>query len=247
MNVVTGFHAIEESLRAAGVNGELYVAGKGTRIEGLIGAAKSAGVTVRRVGIKFLDGLAKGVEHRGVVFVTADSGQIMYADIRSAISCIDSSAALVVILDQITDPHNLGAILRSADLFDVDLVVLPARRSAGVNSTVLKTSAGASNYVTMTTSPNIARAVQELKKAGFWIYGADAGGAPAHLSDLTGRVALVMGSEGRGLSRLVRELCDAIISIPTHGNIDSLNVSVAAGICMYEVRRQQGFRPMSRV
>lgn len=220
MNVVTGFHAIEESLRAPGVKGELYISGKGTRIEGLIGAAKTAGVTVHRVGPKFLDGLVKGREHRGVVFVSADSGQIAHTDVRSAISRIDSSAALVVILDQITDPHNLGAILRSADLFCVDLVVLPARRSAGVNPTVLKTSSGASNYVPMTTSPNIARAVQELKKAGFWIYGADAGGTPAHLSDLTGRVALVMGNEGRGLSRLVRELCDSIITIPIHGNID---------------------------
>lgn len=202
---------------------------------------------MHRTSEKFLDGLAKGSEHRGIIYITPGSGQIVQTELKSAISGIDSSDALVIILDQITDPHNLGAILRSADLFGVDLVILPARRSALVNPTVVKTSAGASNYVSITTSPNITRAVQELKKAGFWIYGADAGGTPAHLYDLTGRVALVMGSEGRGLSRLVRESCDAIISIPIHGNIDSLNVSVAAGICMYEVRRQQGFKATQSV
>jgi len=241
LNAVTGFHAIEESLRVSDARGELFVSGKSTRIEGLIRIAKAAGVPVRRISVRVLDEMVKGREHRGAVYIPADLGKKTQTDIRAAISRIDSPTAFVVVLDQITDPHNLGAILRSADLFSVDLLVLPGRRSAGINPTVVKTSAGASNYVSITTSPNITRAVNELKKAGFWIYGADADGTPAHQTDLTGRVALVMGSEGRGLSRLVRDTCDSIVSIPIHGNIDSLNVSVAAGICMYEVRRQQNF------
>lgn len=238
---ITGFHAIEESLRASGANGELYISGKGSRIERLIKAAKAAGVPVRRVGIKTLDEMAGGREHRGCIYIAAGLESKTHTDLRSAVSRITSHVALVVVLDQVTDPHNLGAILRSADLFHVDLLVLPGRRAAGVNPTVVKTSAGASNYVPIATSPNITRAVRELKNVDFWIYGADADGEPAHQTDLTGRVALVMGSEGRGLSRLVRETCDSIISIPTRGNIDSLNVSVAAGICMYEIRRQQSF------
>ncbi len=126
------------------------------------------------------------------------------------------------------------------------MVVLPARRSAHNTATVTKTSAGASNYVLQVTTPNITRSLQELKKAGFWIYGADAEGTPAHRLDLTGKVCLVLGSEGGGLGRLVREQCDELVSIPIGGNIDSLNVSVAAGICMYEVRRQQGFTFLTR-
>jgi len=241
MAVITGYHAIEESVRSSGGRGRLYVAGKGPRIEQLIAAAKAAGVPVHRVGEASLDEMAPGRDHRGAVYENSGSAQAPPRDLKMAISAITSPAALVVALDQITDPHNLGAILRSANLFEADLVVLPARRSAQVTPTVLKTSAGASNYVPQLTVPNMTRALQELKAAGFWIYGADAGGAPAFELDLTGRVCLVMGSEGRGMSRLVREQCDEIISIPVRGNIDSLNVSVAAGICMDEVRRQQGF------
>ncbi|MBN1686275.1 MAG: 23S rRNA (guanosine(2251)-2'-O)-methyltransferase RlmB [Spirochaetales bacterium] len=240
MAAITGFHAIEESLRSSGRGGTLYVAGKGPRIEKLIDTAKSAGVTVRNVGTESLNKLAAGREHRGAVYVTAGIRPKVSRDL-SAISRIESENGLALVLDRISDPHNLGAVLRSADLFEVDLVVLPSDRSAQLSPTVVKTSAGASNYVPVVTTPNIARALQEFKKAGFWIYGADAGGVPADELDLSGKVCLVMGSEGRGIGRLVREQCDETLAIPVRGNIDSLNVSVAAGICMYEVRRQQGF------
>ena len=246
MSVVTGFHAIEESLKIADKPGTLYISVKGTRIERLIDAAKSAGVAVHRVSAQSLNELAEGKEHRGAAFITVDAQTARHQDIGDAISRISSATALVVVLDGITDPQNLGAILRSADLFEVDLVVLPSKRSAQLNPTVLKTSAGASNYVSVVTVTNTVRALTKLKEAGFWIYGADASGAPANKVDLTGRICLVMGSEDRGIGRLVREQCDEIIRIPIGGNIDSLNVSVAAGICLYEIRRQQDFRPLQR-
>jgi 23S rRNA (guanosine2251-2'-O)-methyltransferase len=147
----------------------------------------------------------------------------------------------VVILDGITDPHNLGAVLRSADQFGVDLVVLPERRSAHLGDTVSRTSAGADRWVRTAAATNVSRAIAALQERGFWVYGADVEGAPAHTIDLTGNVALVFGREGEGLHRLVRESCDQLLCIPTTGKIDSLNVSVSAGILLYEVRRQAGF------
>jgi len=239
LSLITGFHAIEESLHTSGGRGTLYIAAKGTRIEKLISAAKSAGVSVRRVGSKQLDELSEGRDHRGAAYLSAVEGSPGFRDLKSALAGIAAETALVIVLDGITDPHNLGAILRSADLFEVDFVVLPMKRSAQLGPTVTKTSAGASNYVPVVKSPNITRALQELKNEGFWIYGADSSGKPADKTDLNGKIAIVMGSEGSGLGRLVREQCDELIGIPVGGNIDSLNVSVAAGICMYEVRRQQ--------
>jgi 23S rRNA (guanosine2251-2'-O)-methyltransferase len=239
MERVTGFHAIEESLRADR-GGKLYVSGKGARIDKLVRLAKSSGLPVVRVGSKKLDELAPGLEHRGAVFFAAEKAAVTtYQDLKSCVSRLKTKTALAVALDGITDPHNLGAVLRSADLFEVDFVIIPAKRSAQLNPTVVKTSAGASNYVPVVRTQNVTRALQELKRSNFWIYGADASGTPAYRLDLSGRIALVMGSEGSGLSRLVREECDELIGIPTGGNIDSLNVSVAAGVCMYEVRRQQ--------
>ena len=149
---------------------------------------------------------------------------------------------LVVVLDGITDPHNYGAIIRSCDQFGVSLIVNPNSRSAKDSETVARTSAGASAWMPIATVPNLVRAVGLLKEAGFWVYGADMGGEPAHKKDLTGRVALVMGSEGEGIARLLREACDGIVSIPSKGQIDSLNVSVAAGVLLYEINRQRNFK-----
>ena len=146
--------------------------------------------------------------------------------------------ALVIVLDKITDPHNYGAILRSADQFYADLIIIPGRQSAQDSPTVLKTSAGASNYVPVVIH-NIASAISMLKENGFWIFGAGLDGDRIDKKDFKGRVAVVLGSEGKGISSLVKKSCDTLISIPTSGNIDSLNVSVAAGIIMYEVRKQQ--------
>lgn len=160
---------------------------------------------------------------------------------NEALKSITKDTALILILDEITDPQNFGAILRSADQFSVDLVVVSSRKSAGKNETVVKVSSGAAVYVPVAVVANIGHAIETLKKYGFWVYGADMSGISILKTNLSGKTAIVMGSEGKGLHRLIRERCDALISIPSNGHVDSFNVSVAAGIIMYEIRRQQGF------
>jgi len=159
--------------------------------------------------------------------------------LKSFLQALTGSQALVLLLDGVTDPHNLGAVLRSADQFAVDLVVVPERRAAHETETVARVSAGANVYVPMIAVPNLASVVADLKASEFWIYGAAAEGKSAGSLDLRGRTALLLGSEGRGLGRLLRERCDELVAIPTRGHVDSFNVSVAAGILMYEARRQQ--------
>jgi 23S rRNA (guanosine2251-2'-O)-methyltransferase len=178
--------------------------------------------------------------HRGIALQVEDD------DGRADISLEDFIArlgerrdALVLILDEITDPHKYGAILRCCDQFGADLVLSRNRRSAKNADIVTKTSSGAVSWVPQAETPNLVRAAEDLKEAGFWIYGADMGGKNIHTVDLSGRTALVLGSEGAGISRLLQERCDAMVGIPSVGRIDSLNVSVAAGVLLYEVRRQR--------
>ena len=153
-----------------------------------------------------------------------------------------SDSSRLIILDKIEDPHNLGAIIRSAESFGFDAVIIPERRSASVTSTVYKTSAGAINNIKVVRVTNLTRTIKDLKDKGFWIYGL-AGEADSDISqtDLTGKVGLVVGNEGEGISRLVRENCDMLINIPMLGRVNSLNASVAAAISMYELLRQNGF------
>lgn len=147
----------------------------------------------------------------------------------------------VVILDSVTDPHNVGAIIRSCDQFGVTLVILPEKRGAKDSEVISRASAGAASWVPVAVVTNLVRAVQSLKDVGFWVYGADAGGTPAPTTKFSDKTAIVMGSEGSGISRLLSQQCDTIVSIPTCGKLDSLNVSVAAGILIYEIatRRNQ--------
>jgi 23S rRNA (guanosine2251-2'-O)-methyltransferase len=147
--------------------------------------------------------------------------------------------SLVVVLDHLSDPHNFGAILRSADQFGADLVLCPSARSVRETDTVFSSSAGAAAWVPQAYVPNLAQALAGLKMAGFWVYGADMGGRPAWELDLSGKVALVLGSEGGGLGRLLAKTADALVGLPALGHVDSLNVSVAAGILMYEVLRRR--------
>ena len=147
----------------------------------------------------------------------------------------------VVILDSVTDPHNVGAIIRSADQFGASLVLLPERNSANKvndNDVILRTSAGAAAWVPVSVVPNLVRCVEKLKDNGFWVYGADAGGTSVQEGKFAEKTVLIMGSEGSGISRLLKEQCDSIVSIPTCGKIDSLNVSVATGVLLYEIYRQ---------
>ncbi len=240
-SIIFGYHSIEEALARGGVRGTLLVSRTNKRIEEMKEAARRAGVEVSEAPEGDLTGICGSPAHKGAVLTVETGAQAPATDLKGWLQSLESKSALALALDQIMDPQNLGAILRSADQFGADIVIVPSRRAAHENQTVQRVSSGASAYVNLLVIPNIASALELLKKHGFWIYGADMAGGPAHRTDLRGRVCLVMGSEGEGLRRLVRERCDALIGIPTAGHVDSFNVSVAAGILMYETRRQQGF------
>jgi len=220
--------------------GTLLVSRKSVRAKGLERLAEEHGVPIRRVSGNTLARLTGSMGHRGYAMETGEQSENSaiksLKDIESAIG--DSS--LVLLLDGITDPQNLGAVIRAAEQFRVLAVIVPRRRSAGEDANSLsRTSAGAIEWVPLLEVPNIARAIDELKNMGFWVWGSDMSGADVREINLTGQIALVMGREGRGLHRLVRESCDGLLRIPVGGRLDSLNVATAAGILMYEVRRQQ--------
>jgi 23S rRNA (guanosine2251-2'-O)-methyltransferase len=178
--------------------------------------------------------------HKGAV-LALEKAPAPATDLRGWLSSFRRDTALALVLDHLMDPQNLGAILRSADQFAAEPVVVPSRRSAQETETVAKVSSGASAYVPLVVVPNIPTALDLFKENGFWIFGADIAGDPVSGADFRGRTCLVMGGEGPGMRRLVREKCDSLVRIPSAGHVDSFNVSVAAGILMYEVRRQQGF------
>jgi 23S rRNA (guanosine2251-2'-O)-methyltransferase len=241
MGYLSGFHAIEERIKAAppGQAGPLLVAKAGPRAQKIVGLAVERKIRVNRVGTHELDRLAP--DHRGIaLYIEAPEmgNELTLANFLAGLG--ERKDALTVILDEITDPHNYGAILRSCDQFGVDLGVPRTRRIAKYAEVVSKTSAGAVSWVPVAEAANLSRALGSLKEAGFWIYGADMGGEAVWSKDLRGRTALILGGEGTGVSRLLKEQCDALVAIPSRGRIDSLNVSVAAGVLLYEINRQRG-------
>ncbi|MDR3172066.1 MAG: 23S rRNA (guanosine(2251)-2'-O)-methyltransferase RlmB [Treponema sp.] len=239
--MLTGFHAIEELIKSGKATGPLLVAKAGPRARELVALAVEHKIRVDRVGTHDLDRLAP--DHRGIALQVADAGLGNDRTLEGFITGLgDRQDTLAVILDEITDPHNYGAILRSCDQFGVDLVLTRNRRIAKHAEVISKTSAGAVSWVPVAEVANLPRAIQDLKDAGFWIYGADMAGDPVYTRDLSGRTALILGGEGTGISRLLREHCDALLGIPSKGRINSLNVSVAAGILCYEVIRQRNMR-----
>jgi 23S rRNA (guanosine2251-2'-O)-methyltransferase len=238
MTYLTGFHAIEERIKSQTACGPLLVAKAGPRAKEIEKLAINNKIRIERTGAFELEKLAP--DNRGIALrVEDDAGgaDITLEDFLANLE--ESENALVLILDEITDPHNYGAILRCCDQFGVDLVVSRNRRSAKNAAVISQTSAGAVSWVAQAETPNLVRAVDDLKEAGFWIYGADMEGEPVYTKDLGGKTALVLGSEGGGISRLLRERCDGMVGIPSVGRIDSLNVSVAAGILLYEIQRQK--------
>jgi 23S rRNA (guanosine2251-2'-O)-methyltransferase len=203
--------------------------GKAGRV---LAEAKKAGVAVRMMAAEQIERMAGRGVHNGVV---ADVSQGGYADFDEAIETTE----FVLILDGITDPQNLGAILRVADGFGVGLVVLPEHDSVGLTPAAVKASAGASEWVPVAQVTNLARAIETLQKKGFWVYGAAQGGDAPSVIDFRGKVALVLGNEGKGIRRNVLEHCDRVVTIPMQGHVDSFNVATAAAVLCYEVRRQQ--------
>lgn len=239
--IVYGFHAVTACLRQAlrGVDEVLFDQERQSpRMRELLAAAERAGVEPRAVSSERLDGLAGHRRHQGVVaLVEAGGGRFTVVDILEGID----HPALFLVLDGVQDPHNLGACLRSSDAFGVDAVILPKDRAVGVNATVAKVACGAADTVPVITVTNLARCLRELREAGVWVLGADADAQESLFqADLRGPVAWVLGSEGSGLRRLTRESCDRLVRIPLSGTVASLNVSVAAGICLYAARAARG-------
>jgi len=241
MIYLTGFHAIEERIKSGRPCGPLLVAKPGPRARTLSVLANEKKIRTERVGTVDLDHLAP--LHRGIALAVDSGGFSAEISLDKFLEDLEKDTSksdiLVIILDEITDPHNYGAILRSCDQFGVDLVITRHRRIAKHAETISKTSAGAAAWVPQAETANLPRAVEELKEAGFWIYGADMEGESLYCRNLRGKTAIILGGEGTGISRLLRENCDAMISIPSLGRIDSLNVSVAAGVLFYEVMRQR--------
>ena len=197
-------------------------------------AAAAFGVSVRKAPRARVEELARGGAHQGVV---ARVGPYPYVHLDELLASPDP---LLVVLDGVTDPRNLGAVLRAADGAGASGVVIPKDRAVGVTAAAVKASAGASEHVPVARETNLRRAIDRIKGAGVWAYAAEVGGTRYTGVDLTGPVALVLGSEGRGVRRLVREGCDGALSIPMLGAVGSLNVSVAAAVLLYEARRQRG-------
>lgn len=251
MRTITGFHAIEERILRGGAGISVIYCKVGPRVRRIIELCKERRVVCSEANVATLDCAVSSMpdelrDHRGIVLLdSSDSGaHSNMADFDTWLAeHEDLERVIVVILDGITDEHNVGAILRSCDQFGVSLVVLPERRGvsniAG-NAVVLRASAGASSWVNIAVVKNVARTVRALKNAGFWVYRADARGDKVGDIQFAPRTALVMGSEGGGVSRLIGELCDMTVAIPTCGKIDSLNVSVAAGILLYVIGTEEG-------
>ena len=200
--------------------------------------ARAAGVVVKTAARQKLDQMSGGLNHQGAAAVCACA---VYADLDDLLeeSSRKGTPPFLLIADEIEDPHNLGAILRTAEASGADGLILPKRRSASLNATVYKTSAGAASVVKVARVSNLVACIRELKQRQIWIFGAEMDGASWDTLDFTLPCALVIGSEGKGLSRLVRKECDFLATLPMRGQINSLNASVAAGILMYEVLRQR--------
>src|SRR5437879_4991051 len=235
MAVLIGIHPVTEALRAGQPLDRVLIAkgSGGPRLQEIIDLSRRSSTPVRFEDRSALDRVAGSAAHQGVVALGAAK---KYADLED----IAAQAQLVVVLDGVEDPHNLGAVIRTAHAAGADAVVIPERRASGITETVAKAAAGALEYLSVVRVTNVTRALEELKKSGFWIYGLDVrGDQDYHGVDFSERVVLVFGAEGKGLHQLVRNHCDVLVRIPMAGKISSLNVSVAAGIVLFEWKRRR--------
>jgi 23S rRNA (guanosine2251-2'-O)-methyltransferase len=236
MSLVFGIHAVTEALNARLVTKLIHVRGGGARVDGLIARAAELRLATETVDRLALEKLARGGVHQGVAAeVRRLPAYTVEELVREA-----AGPALLVVLDGVEDPHNVGAILRSVDAAGAGGVVRQARHAAALDGVTAKASAGAVSHVRIATVVNISRALEELKELGVWTVGLDAGASDAYDAvDYGQPTALVVGAEGTGLRRLVRETCDRLVSIPMSGEVSSLNVSVATGVVLFEAARQR--------
>ena len=238
--VVIGRNAVRELLMGGRDVDKLYIT-SGERegsINQLLGIASERGIPITECDRSRLDTIAKGGRHQGIIAIAAERN---YATIEEIIEYANEKGEppFIVVCDGIEDPHNLGAIIRSAECSGAHGIIIPKRRAVGLTATVAKSSAGALEHMRVAKVTNLASAIDELKERGLWIYAADMDGSTYYKTDMKGASALVLGSEGFGISRLVKEKCDFIVSIPLYGHVNSMNVSCAAAVLLAEVARQR--------
>lgn len=239
-DLIIGRNSVLEALRAGRAIDSLLVA-RGERsgsIGRILTECREKGIVIKEVDAKKLDFLCGRGNHQGVAAYAAAHAYACVADLL-ALAQQRGEAPFLIICDELEDPHNLGAIIRTAEAAGAHGVIIPKRHAASLSFSVSKAAAGALEYLPVARVGNLAATLDELKKQGLWIYGADMDGTPFCETDYSGPAALVIGSEGRGLGRLIKEKCDFIVSLPMKGKINSLNASVAAGILMYEIARQR--------
>lgn len=235
-DIIAGRNPVAEALSSnRPIESILVAKGKSTgSVVALLSKAKKKGITIKEVDNKKLDFMTGGATHQGIVAIAAVKEYSSVDDILN-LAKEREEAPFIIILDEIEDPHNLGAIIRTAECAGAHGVIIKKRHSAGLSYTVGKASAGAVEHVPVAKVTNISAVIDDLKEQGVWVYGADMNGTDYTKCDFSGGAALVIGNEGKGISRLVREKCDTIVSLPLKGKINSLNASVAAGILMYKI------------
>jgi 23S rRNA (guanosine2251-2'-O)-methyltransferase len=250
MDRLTGIHAVREALEA-GIAFDRIAIAKGrqdTRVEEIVQLARGRGIAVRFEDRNQLDRLANSRDHQGVVAMVAARAAATLEDILARANHSKGQQGLIVLLDGVEDPHNLGAIIRTALAAGAHGVVVPERRAAGLTDTVARASAGALAHLPVAKVTNLARAMEDLKQAGYWLVGLDETGQKSYTEvDYTTPTGIVMGGEGNGLHELTRKRCDFVVSLPTSGPVKSLNVSVAAGVVLFEALRQRHGHPRSQL
>ena len=239
-DIVAGRNAVMEALKGSRSVNKLMIANGSTEgsIKEIIAVAKEKGVNIQYWDRSKLDSIARGIRHQGVL---AQVAPVQYAELEDILQVAKdrNEPPFIVLLDELEDPHNLGAILRTADAAGVHGVLIPKHRSCPLSATVAKTSAGAVEHVPVARVGNLVQTIKKLKQEGLWVAAADMDGKDYYDTDLTGPLLLIIGSEGQGVGRLVKEQCDFVVRIPMVGKINSLNASVAGSILMYEAMKQR--------
>lgn len=245
MDRFTGIHAVREALEAGGTFDRIVIA-KGrqdSRIEEIVQLARHRSIPVRFEDRGQLDRLANSRDHQGVVAIAAARAPATLEDVLERANASKDQRGLIVLLDGVEDPHNLGAIIRTSLAAGAHGIVIPERRAAGLTDTVARASAGALAHLPIAKVTNLARAMEDLKQAGYWLVGLDESAEKNYTEvDYTSPTGIVMGGEGNGLHELTRKRCDFVVSLPTTGPVKSLNVSVATGVVLFEARRQRHSR-----
>lgn len=239
--IIEGRNAVIEALRAGTTIDKIFIARGETdaSLGHIASTAKNKGVVVVEADRRKLDAMSRTHAHQGVIALAAIREYCTPDDIL-AIAREKGEAPLVIVCDELSDPHNLGAVIRTAECAGAHGIIIPKRRSAGLTAVVAKTSAGAVSHMAVARVPNIPTLLKELKDEGLWVFGADVtGNTSLYQADLKGPTAIVIGNEGKGMGRLVRETCDVLVNIPMRGKLNSLNASAAAAIFLYEAVRQR--------